>query len=86
MQSKLEALRGLLLLEWDPLGLSGRGGAESHYDPYAIHVLEMLTAGADVATIASYLNLIVTSELSLTGNIEIDRAIAAQAVAIHKSK
>ena len=85
MPSKLEALKSLLLLEWDPLGLSDCEGADNHYDPYAVRVLEMLTAGADAAAIAGYLNSVVASEMSLTTNLECDRAIAAKAVAVHKS-
>jgi hypothetical protein len=82
MPSKLEALKSLLLREWDPLGLSGCDGADNHYDPYTVRVLEMLTDGTDAAAIASYLNSVVTTEFSVTGNVACDRAIAAKAVAI----
>lgn len=85
MPSELEVLKSLLLREWDPLGLSNCEGAESHYDPYAVRVLEMLTGGADAVVVASYLNSVVRSEMSLTANLECDRAIATRAVAIHKS-
>jgi hypothetical protein len=85
MQSELEALKSLLLSEWDPLGLNGCEGAERHYDTYALQIFGMLTAAADVATVAKYLNSVVTSELFLTGNIACDRAIAAKAAAIHQS-
>ena len=86
MRSKLEALKSLLLREWDPLGLSNCDGAEGHYDPYAVRILEMLTEGADAVVVASYLNSVVTFEMSLTANLECDRAIATNAVAIRKSE
>jgi hypothetical protein len=82
MPTELEMLKRLLLREWDPLGLSDCDGAECHYDPYASRVLEMLAEGADVDTVANYLNSAVTTELSITGDIACDRAVAAKAVAI----
>ena len=85
MSSELEALKRLLLREWDPLGLSDCDGAECHYDPYACRVLEMLAVGAEVDAIASYLNSVVTTELSLAGDIACDQAIATKAIVIHQS-
>ena len=85
MPSTLQALKSLFLGEWDPLGLSNCDGAEGHYEPYADRVFEMLAQGADAVVVASYLSSVVTSEMSLTANLECDRAIATKAVAIHKS-
>jgi hypothetical protein len=83
MPSTLDALKQLLLREWDPLGLAGRDGSEGHYDPYAVRVFEMLGSGADARVIAAYFNSIVASEFSLTSNPEREGQIAAKAVAIH---
>jgi hypothetical protein len=85
MPSELEALKRLLLREWDPLGLCDCDGDESHYDPFASRVLEMLAEGAGANAIASYLNSVVTTELSLAGDIVRDQAIATKAVVIHQS-
>jgi hypothetical protein len=82
MPSELDELKRLLLREWDPLGLSDCDGAECHYDPYAYRVLEMLAEDADMFAVASYLNSVVTTELSLTGDMTFDHAIAAKALAI----
>ena len=84
MPSELEAIKRLLLREWDPIGLSDCDGAESHYDAYALRVSEMLEEGADAVAIASYLTRVVTTELLLTANPECDRAIAAKVVAIRQ--
>lgn len=84
MLSELEALKRLLLHEWDPLGLSDCDGAEGHYDAYALRVFKMLQEGADAIVIASYLNQVVTSELLLTAKPECDRVIAAKAMSIHQ--
>jgi hypothetical protein len=85
MASELEALKTLLLREWDPLGLGGCDGADNHYDPYAVRIFEMLTQGTDAAALANYLNSVVASEMSLMADHDCDLRIAAKAVAIHKS-
>jgi hypothetical protein len=84
MQSELEAIKRLLLREWDPIGLSNCDGAESHYDTYALRVFEMLKERADADAVASYLTRVVTTELLLTACPECDRAIAAKVFAIHQ--
>ncbi|SDM98096.1 hypothetical protein [Afipia sp. GAS231] len=83
MSSELEALKSLLLHEWDPIGVSGCEGAEDEYDYYAMQVFKMLADEADAATIGEYLNWVVTSRMSLRGNPDMDRDIAAKAVAIY---
>jgi hypothetical protein len=82
MPSELEAIKRLLLREWDPIGLSDCDGAESHYDAYALRVFEMLNEGADAISIASYLTRVVTTELMITANPNWDRVIAAKVFAI----
>jgi hypothetical protein len=86
MLSELEAIKSLFLHEWDPIGVSDCAGAEDEYDSYALQVFKMLGEGADAVAIARYLNWVVTSRMSLRGNLELDPAIAAKAVAIHKSR
>jgi hypothetical protein len=82
MSSELDAIKALLLHEWDPIGVSDCEGAEDEYDRYAVQVHEMLGEGADAAAIARYLNWVVTSCMSLRGNPNRDHIIAAKAVAI----
>ena len=83
MTSELEAIKRLLLREWDPIDLSDCDGAESHYDIYALRLFEMLEEEADAIAITNYLTRVVTTELLLTASLEWDRAIAAKVVAIH---
>jgi hypothetical protein len=83
MLPELEAIKSLLLHEWDPIGVSDCEGAEDEYDRYALQVFTMLASGADTAAIGDYLNWVVTSQMSLRGNPERDREIAAKAVMIH---
>jgi hypothetical protein len=84
MSSELDALKTLLLHEWDPLGLAGCDGAQNHYDPYAIDVFDMLRDGKDESAIAIFLKSVVASQLGLADDAELDQAIAARAVAIGK--
>jgi hypothetical protein len=86
MLPELEELKSLFLHEWDPIGVSGCEGAEDEYDSYAMQVFTMLARGADTAAIGDYLNWVVTSRMSLQGNPERDREIAAKAVAIYADR
>ena len=86
VQPGLNLIKNLLLHEWDPIGVFGCEGAEDEYDCYALHVFEMLRKGADADAIARYLTYVVTSAMSLRGNPEEDRVIAAKAVAIRESE
>jgi hypothetical protein len=82
--SEIDAIKTLLLHEWDPIGVSGCEGAEDEYDRYALQVCKMLGEGADAPTIARYLNWVVTTRMSLRGNPVSDLAIAVKAVEIPK--
>lgn len=85
MPSELDKIKALLLYEWDPIGVSDCEGAEDEYDRYALQVVKMLGEGADVAAISSYLDWVVTVQMSLRSNLKVSRAVAAKAVVIHKS-
>ena len=82
MPSEFEILRGFLLRDWDPLGLSGREGAEHHYDAYAVRILEMLADGSDATAVANYLSSVVATEFGLTADLARDRAIADKALSL----
>jgi hypothetical protein len=84
MSSEIDAIKALLLHEWDPIGVSGCSGAEDEYDRYALQVCKLLAEGADAPDIAHYLDWVVTSRMSLPRNPDHDRTIAEKAVAILK--
>ena len=86
MSSEVDAIKALLLHEWDPIGVSGVEGAEDEYDRYALEVCKMLGEGADAPAIAHYLNWVITTWMSLRGNVDLDRVIANKAIAIHQSR
>ncbi len=83
MIGELEELKGLLLNDWDPIGVAGIPEAVDEYDSYALHLHGMLTAGTSVETVAEYLNWVVTARMELTGNLAHDREIAQRAIAIY---
>lgn len=83
MIGELEELKGLLLNDWDPIGVAGIPEAVDEYDSYALHLHGMLTAGTSVETVAGYLNWVVTARMELTGNLAHDREIAKRAIAIY---
>jgi hypothetical protein len=83
MSSELDAIKALLLHEWDPIGISDVAEAKDEYDTYAFQMYTMLREGANETAIARYLNWVVTSRMSLPGNPDRDSAIATKAIAIH---
>lgn len=83
MIPELDAIKRLLLNEWDPIGVAGISEAVDEYDSYAMRVFTMLASGATAETIAEYLGWVVTERMELRGNAPHDRQAADKAVAIH---
>lgn len=65
-----EALRALLLRDWDPIGIAGEPAAQDEYDAYADHIARRLNAGASLGEIESYLRTVVRNDMRM----ESDRA------------
>ena len=78
MSSELDAIKALLLHEWDPIGISDVAEANDEYDSYAVQVYTMICEGANATEIARYLNWVVTCRMSLPDNLDQDRAIATK--------
>jgi hypothetical protein len=86
MLPELEALKVLLLREWDPIGVADIPAAADEYDSYAMQVFTFLAGDADAQYIADYLTWVVTERMGMGGNPKHDRDIAEKAVAIHLSR
>lgn len=86
MIPELEALKRLLLHEWDPIGIRDCEGAQDEYDSYAFELFTMLSSGADVDQVASYLDGIEAEHMALRLRAERNRAVAVRAVAIHAER
>lgn len=55
----------MLRRDWDPIGISGRPGAEHQYDGYADKAYVMLMDGQPAAAIAAYLVDVATNHIGL---------------------
>jgi hypothetical protein len=70
------AVREVLLTQWDPIGVHGIPEAADEYDEYAPPVARMLADGTSVAELSSYLLRIETDTLGLKGDPTRARQVA----------
>ena len=65
-QRALEWIRTQLKI-WDPIGLGAATSSSRHdeYDGYALGLLKLLSAGSDVARVASHLDQLCRREMGL---------------------
>ena len=63
-----QKLREILLQEWDPIGVYGRGEADDEYDTYVGKVQAMLADGASESELVRYLILIERDWMGLDPN------------------
>lgn len=82
MIAGLEALKHLLLHEWDPIGVRGAPGAVDEYDGYAFDIFVMLKSGAGEDEIAAYLDRAEAEHMGLRLRADRNRVVAQRAVAI----
>ena len=75
-----EALKRLLLTEWDPLEVQTRPAAQSEYDGYAFRIWVALTHGATAGQVESYLNTVLTGDMRAEVKPGLNAAIAKKAV------
>jgi hypothetical protein len=61
-----EAVRMLLLTDWDPIGIRDVPQAQDEYDEYAPGIAELLRSGCDADRIAAYLLQIETKAMRLS--------------------
>ena len=67
----LDAIRDVLMTEWDPLGLAGTPGTSPDYDPYAREVRAILRDPAATAgRVANYLEWVEANILHLQPRLD----------------
>lgn len=72
-----QAVRGVLLREWDPIGVRGISAARDEYDSYVPAICRMLESGADEVKLTDHLRRLRTNIMGLSRlNEEHDRRIA----------
>ncbi len=76
---KLEALKRLLLREWDPLQVNGSPMAQGEYDGYAFRIWVALERGADADQVEAYLDRMVSSDMRADVAPGLNKRISAKA-------
>jgi len=61
----LDAVKRILMGEWDPIGVKDAPDAADEYDAYAAEVCALLKRGASKQQIADYLETVVVARMGL---------------------
>lgn len=72
----LQAIRGVLLAEWDPIGVRDVATAQDEYDSYLPAILRLLERGASSTELAKYLGDVATIAMGLVEVRDRDLATA----------
>ena len=67
--SRFQAIRAILLKQWDPIGIVELGGPNDEYDSYVWPIIAMIDGGANSSGLAAHLLDIETSRMGLNGDI-----------------
>jgi hypothetical protein len=67
-QRGARGLRGLLLREWDPIGVGDAPEAADEYDSYLGQIAERLRSGTSAEDLAAYLNVLSGEPMGLDPN------------------
>jgi hypothetical protein len=79
------AVRDILLVEWDPIGIRDVPQAADEYDAYAPPIARMLADGTSVAELSRYLLEIETDALGLNGDPARAKHVADRLIDIRQS-
>lgn len=72
----VEAVKRVLILDWDPIGIRDVPQAHDEYDVYAKSIAQLLVAGASVSELSKRLLEIQTKSMGLAENRDRNAAIA----------
>ena len=81
-QQIYNAVRNVVLREWDPIGVSEFDGAQNEYDSYVPAICTMLIVGRDARKLADHLWQIETVSMGLSGDRPRIEAIVRRLCAI----
>jgi hypothetical protein len=69
----MQAIRAILIADWDPIGL---GGPPDEYDHYIAGIYRLLESGADVVKLAGHLGKLERISMGLRERPEHNRGVA----------
>lgn len=72
-KADVDAIRRILISEWDPIGC---GVPEDEYDSYIPRIYRFMQARADVEVLASHLEKLETVSMGLRGDLARNRRVA----------
>jgi hypothetical protein len=80
--SRERALKQVLLLDWDPIGVAEFPEAQDEYDSYLPSVVALLSSGGNQQQLADHLYWIATVQMGLGGSHQHAQKIAAQLIRV----
>lgn len=79
----LEEIRGVLLREWDPIGVGDNPACRNEYDSYALTLCRYLGEGADEYKLTAYLGQVQRVGMGLSSvNEAHDREVARRLLSL----
>lgn len=75
-------IKKILLIEWDPIGVSGFGEAQDEYDAYVSEVYRLLSRRVGVREMFDYLWWLETTHMGLCGDRQRTARIAERLVSL----
>ncbi len=82
MTGRMDAIRTLLRVEWNPTGADRDADAPDRYDGYALRLFSMLYSAPTEQRIADYLERVQTIDLGLAARPAHNRAVARKLLAM----
>lgn len=80
--SREDKLKRVLLIDWDPIGVSELPEAQDEYDSYLPSVVALLSSGGNQRQLADHLYWIATVQMGLGGNRQHSEKIAGKLISV----
>ncbi|KAA1010904.1 hypothetical protein FVF58_18835 [Paraburkholderia panacisoli] len=75
-----DAVKEVLLRDWDPIGIGGEGAAKEEYDVYVTKICVLIAQRQSVDEVIKYLLWAETEEMGLQADVERARRVAGRLV------
>jgi hypothetical protein len=79
-QAVQDAVKEVLLREWDPIGIGGEDAAKDEYDAYVTKVCALIAQRQSVEDVIKYLLWVETEKMGLQPDVERARRVAGRLV------